>query len=76
MRKGDCVAGMRDGRIGRKPIEHPLDLEGRRYFCDVESGDVVLGISWDDGAQGSSGRLCNLNQVNQAEEPCKRYQIP
>lgn len=33
-----------------------------------ESGDLVLGASSDDGSQGTSGRLCNLNQVDQAEE--------
>ena len=47
-----------------------IGIRTKAIFCDVqdESGDMVLGISLDDGSQGSSGRLCNLNQVDQAEE--------
>ena len=73
MCRGDERREMNWVKIGRTSI----GFERKAIFCDVqdESEDVVLGISLDDGSQGSSGRLCNLNQVDQAEEPYKRNQI-
>jgi hypothetical protein len=41
-----------------------------------KSGDMVLHISLGDVSQGSSGRLCSLNQVNQAEEPIQKESAP
>jgi hypothetical protein len=45
-------------------------------ICLKESGNLVLGAGLDDGSQGSSGRLCNLNQVDQAEELYKKESFP